>query len=403
MLFIYNAIDQTGAEKKGAIDALNMDIAVSSLQRRGLVIVSIIPADAKKSLLSGDIKFLEHVSVKDIVILSRQMSTLFQAQVSALRVFRLLGEETENKTLKKHLTEVADDLQAGSSISSALEKHPKIFSEFYVSMVKSGEESGKLDEIFGFLADYLDRYYELTSKVRGALIYPAFVVFTFITVMILMFTVVIPKISVIIEESGQEIPIYTKVIMAISNFLVDYGFIIGGVFIVAVIFFVRYVRTPSGRVWFDGFKLRIPGFKILFKKLYLSRIADNMNTMLSSGISMVRGLELTARVVNNKIYQNVLDKSMEGVKTGRSLSEAFSMYPNQIPGIMVQMVKVGEETGELGSILKTLSNFYAREVKNAVDSLVDLIEPAMIVLLGLGVAILLASVLVPIYNISSAQ
>lgn len=195
MLFNYQSVDQAGTPQKGSIDAVNVDIAIASLQRRGLVITSINEADKKDGLLSMNLSFLDRVSNKDIVILSRQLATLFEAQVSALRIFRLLGSESENKVLGAKLVQIADDLQAGSQISSALEKHPKVFSEFYVSMVKAGEESGKLNETFEYLADYLDRTYELVSKAKSALIYPAFVMVTFITVMILMFTMVIPKIS----------------------------------------------------------------------------------------------------------------------------------------------------------------------------------------------------------------
>ncbi len=165
-----------------------------------------------------NISFFDRVSTKDMVILSRQLSTLFEAQVSALRVFRMLAGETENKVLGAKLTIIADDLQGGSAISAALSKHPKVFSAFYVNMVKAGEESGKLDETFLYLADYLDRTYELTSKAKGALIYPAFVIVTFITVMILMFTMVIPKISGIITDSGVAIPVYTQVILGIAIF-----------------------------------------------------------------------------------------------------------------------------------------------------------------------------------------
>src|SRR3989344_1025079 len=202
MLFNYEAVDNTGAKKNGSIDAVNVDIAISSLQRRGLVLTSIKEADAPSSFLSTNITLFDRVSTKDVVILSRQLSTLFEAQVSALRVFRLLAAETENRVLAKKLGVIADDLQGGTSISEALSKHPKVFSEFYVSMVKAGEESGKLNDTFLYLADYLDRAYELSSKVKGALIYPAFVVITFITVMILMFTMVIPKISAILVDAG---------------------------------------------------------------------------------------------------------------------------------------------------------------------------------------------------------
>ncbi len=402
MLFNYEAVDQTGAKKDGAIDAVNVDIAISSLQRRGLVITSIHESDAGGSIFSKNLAFLDRVSNKDIVILSRQLATLFQAQVSALRIFRLLSGEATNKALGKKLAVVADDLQAGSSISNALAKHPKVFSEFYVNMVKAGEESGKLDETFNYLADYLDRTYELVSKAKGALIYPAFVIVTFITVMILMFTMVIPKISAILVESGQEVPFYTRIVLGLSNFFVDYGFILLGLVMVGGFFLVRYIRTPTGSYVFDRVKLSIPYISTLFRKLYLSRLSDNMNTMLVSGIPMVRALELTSSVINNSIYKKIISKALEDVKAGKPMSEALAGN-TEIPGIMIQMMKVGEETGELGNILKTLANFYAREVRTAVDALVDLIEPLMIVSLGAGVAILLASVLIPIYNVASSQ
>lgn len=402
MLFNYKALDQTGVEKNGSIDAVNVDIAISSLQRRGFVITTIHEAGQGGSLLNMNLSFLDRVSNKDVVILSRQLATLFQAQVSALRVFRLLSDEAENKVLGKQLGEIADDLQAGSSISAALAKHPKAFSDFYVNMVKAGEESGKLDETFNYLADYLDRTYELMTKARGALIYPSFIILTFVTVMILMFTMVIPKISAILVDSGQDIPIYTKIVLGISNFLVSYGFIILGVLIIVGFFVVRFVRTPPGRAVFDQIKLTIPYISSLFRKLYLSRIADNMNTMLVSGIPMVRALELTSTVINNTIYNTIISNAVEAVKGGKPISEALSGN-REIPGIMIQMMKVGEETGELGNILKTLAKFYSREVTVAVDALVDIIEPLMIVLLGGGVAVLLASVLIPIYNIASTQ
>jgi type II secretory pathway component PulF len=221
--------------------------------------------------------------------------------------------------------------------------------------------------------------------------------------MILMFTMVIPKISGILVDSGAEIPSYTKVILGISNFLVQYGFIILGVVIIAGFFLVRYIRTPTGKDAFDHFKLHIPYVSSLYRKLYLSRLADNMTTMLMSGIPMVRSLELTANVINNTVYRNLLASAVESVKGGKTLSESLSSDPDAVPGIMTQMMKVGEESGELGNILKTVAKFYSREVATAIDSLVSLIEPLMIVFLGGGVAVLLASVLVPIYNIASSQ
>lgn len=401
MLFIYKAIDTNGGETEGSIEAMNKDVAISSLQRRGLVIKSVISSEEEGGLLKKQFHFFEHVKNKDVVILSRQIATLFAAQVSALRVFRLLSSESENPTLGRKLQEVADDIQAGATISKALSKHNKVFSEFYVNMVRAGEESGKLDETFNYLADYLDRNYAVTSKAKNALIYPAFVILTFVGVMSLMLTVVIPKVATIIKDSGQPVPIYTRIVMGFSDFLVNYGiFFLIALIILGVVVW-RAGQGEKGALMFAQTRLAIPYVGSLYKKLYLSRIADNMNTMLVSGIPMIKVLELTANVVDNKVYENILKGALELVKGGAPLSDAFAKYP-EIPSIMVQMAKVGEETGELGRILDTLAKFYQREVVNAVDTLVDLIEPVMIVLLGLGVAFLLASVLIPIYNISAS-
>jgi len=401
MTFKYKTIEATGATREGTIDAANMEIAISSLQKRGLSIVSISPI-GEKSFLEKNITIFSKVSNKDVVVLSRQMATLFEAQVSALRVFQLLAMQSENALLREKLKEISDALQAGNTISEALSKHPDVFSPFYINMVKSGEESGKLDQTFMYLADYLDRTYEVTSKVKTALIYPAFVIFTFITVMVLMLTVVIPKISSILKDSGQEIPIYTKIVIGLSDFFVNYGIFLLIALIIGGFFLWRYLLTANGRLAFDDAKISTPIIKNLYSKLYLSRIADNMNVMLLSGIPMVRGLDLTSSVVDNEVFKKLLEQTVEDVNGGSSVSDALTKH-KQIPGIFVQMVKIGEETGQLGNILKTLAAFYRREVTNSIDAIVGLIEPAMIVLLGLGVAFLLASVLIPIYNISSGM
>ena len=400
MLFKYKAINNGGDKVEGNIDAGNIEVAINVLQKKSLTISSLDPVSDEEGI-QINIPFFKKVSTKDVVVLSRQLATLFQAQVSALRIFRLMGEQTENAYLQRCLYDISDDLQGGNSISGALARHPEVFSEFYINMVRAGEESGKLDEVFGYLADYLDRTYEVTSKAKNALIYPAFVVITFIGVMVLMLTVIIPKISLMIKESGQEMPIYTKIVLGISNFFVDYWiFMLIGLFIFSI-FFWKYSETEEGAYNIDQWKMSIPYVGSLYRKLYLSRIADNLNTMIVSGIPILRAIEITSSVVDSRLYKEILDKAISDVKGGSSLSTTFSNYP-QIPGIMVQMIKVGEESGELGTILKTLAKFYQREVTQAVDTLVGLIEPVMIVGLGLGVGVLLASVLMPIYNIASA-
>lgn len=380
------------------IEAVNRDLAVAGLQRRGLIVTSI--KDEKEQKKWFEVSVYEKVPQKAVVILSRQISTLFDAQVSALKAFSLLADNNENRLLAEKLHQIVADLQAGSSIANALAKHPDVFSEFYVNMVKAGEESGKLTQVFAYMADYLDRQYALTSKTKHALVYPAFVIGIFIAVMILMFTVVVPKLAAIIQESGQEVPIYTKVVMAISSFLVHYGIFLLVIVVVAFAYLVHLSRTKRGKEALDEARLGIPIVGNLYKKLYLARIADNMDTMLSSGIPIIRAIEITAKVVGNKRYQLVMLDTMESVKAGKSLSGALTMHPDEIPKIMTQIILVGEETGSMGSILKMLAKFYNREVDEAVDTLVGLIEPFMIIALGVGVGLLLVSILVPIYNIA---
>jgi type IV pilus assembly protein PilC len=383
MLFKYKAIDQAGTEQAGTIDTVNEDTAIAALQRNGLVITSIAPAD-KGSFFSMELSIFQHVSNKEVVILSRQIATLFESQVSALRVFRLLGSEAENPIIKRVLNKVADDIQGGLSISKSLSKHPQLFSSFYCNMVLAGEESGRLEYTFNHLADYLDRSYAITSKAGHALVYPAFIIVTFIVVMVLMLTLVIPNLTQMIVDSGVEIPIYTRIVMWISNAFTQYGIFLFTALTVLMALGWRYSKTNAGKAYFDKLKLDIPAVGNLYRKLYLARMADNLSTMLGSGIAMVQAIEITAAVVENIHYEKALNRARDDIKNGASISEAFGKY-EEIPTIMIQMMRVGEETGELGNILQTLAKFYSREVENAVDTLVGLIEPIMIILLAGGV------------------
>lgn len=397
MNYVYSAVTDKGEKREGVIEAVNQELAISGLQRRGLIVTTIKSEEAAKKWF--ELSLFERVPLKDVVILSRQMSTLFEAQVSALKAFTLLAENTENKVLGRKLNTIVSDLQAGSSIAAAMAKQNDVFSDFYINMVKAGEESGKLTQVFSFLADYLDRQYALTTKTKNALVYPAFVIGVFFVVMILMFTVIVPKLSAIILESGQDIPIYTKIVFAISNVFVHYG-IFMLIFVAIIVAYIIYLaRTPKGKQLIDDVKFGLPVFGNLYRKLYLARIADNMDTMLSSGIPIVRAIEITAQVVGNKRFEAVMRNTMEGVKAGKAFSQALAEH-EEIPRLMSQIIRVGEETGSVGSILKMLARFYNREVDQAIDTLVGLIEPFMIVFLGLGVGILLVSVLVPIYNIA---
>lgn len=398
MLFNYNVISQTGVEETGSIDAVNIDVAINSLQRRGYVISSIVSAD-EGSFLKKWSSLTERVSTRDMMLLSNQISTLFSSHVSVLRIFRLLAEGNENPILQKKLNEISDDIQGGESLSGAMGKHPAVFSEFFVNMVKAGEESGKLSETFTYLAGYMERNHDIMTKTKNALIYPAFVVGAFIAVMVLMLTFVIPKLSAVLIDAGQPIPMYTQMVIGLSNFLINYGLFFL-VFIAVAGVLLWKVGLPGGKQSWSAVKLGMPYFGTLYKKTYLSRIADNLQTLLSSGVPMLRSIEITARVVGDDLYTKMMMDVAEKVKSGSSLSDALGSHEN-IPSIMVQMIRVGEETGELSTILQTLAKFYKRETDAAVDTLVGLIEPIMIIMLAVGVGTLLASVLIPIYNITA--
>ena len=401
MLFKYEATTLEGERQSGVINAVNMDIAVSSLQRKNLIIVSIDPAEKKGFLEDLNFSFLTRIKRRDIVILSRQLATLFESKVSVTDSFKLLAEEAENPILGEKLNAILEDIQGGLPMSQAMGKHPEVFSKFYVSMIKSGEESGRLDEVFIYLADYLERAHDLVSKVRGALFYPAFIAVTFVAVMTLMMVVVIPKLQGVLEEAGQEIPFYTKIIIAISEFMSSYGIVLLVLIAGGVVFLIYYKRTEQGRLMFSEIEISAPLIGGLFKKLYISRITDNLQTLLTSGISMTRSLEITAEVVDNKVYENILMESTDALKGGSAMSVIFSKY-EEIPPLVSHMIKIGEESGKLNFILGTLSKFYKREVDSAVDTLVSLIEPIMIVGLAIAVGILLVAIIGPIYSITAA-
>lgn len=403
MLFHYIATGENGVRSEADIEGVSLDAALSILQHKGLTVIDIQEKGEPSFLdnLSHFHLFKPKIKTKDIVIFSRQIATLFEAGVSALKGFRFLAEENSNQALKLELIGVADDIEAGISLSDALAKRPALFSLFYVNMVRSGEESGKLNEAFLYLADYLDRDYEMRQKIQKALTYPSFVIATFIGIMLAMFTFVIPKMAAMFADQEAELPTITKIILGISNFFVTSWLYLIPAGVIGGWLIYRYAQTEEGTYKFDELKTKLPVFKYLFQKIFLARLADNMNTMLTSGVPIVRSIDITADIVDNMVYRDLLRRVSAKVQTGTSFSKALYAEP-LVPNILIQMVRIGEETGELGYILKNLATFYKREVDTAIDSVIGLIEPAMIVGLGLGVGVLVSAVLLPMYSLSSA-
>jgi type IV pilus assembly protein PilC len=401
MLFHYTAINPDGSKSEADIESANLDAAIALLQKRGISVVDIKDKSEVGGMFGNISFFKQKIKPKDIVIFSRQIATLFEAGVSALKGFRLLAAENENKTLQEQLIGVADDIEAGVSLSDALSKRPNLFSPFYTNMVKAGEESGKLNESFLYLADYLDRDYELRQKIKKALTYPSFVVGTFVVIMVGMFTFVIPKMAAMFADNDAELPTVTKIVLGISNFFVNSWYIVFPGLIIGGWLFYRWTLTENGAHKVDELKSKAPVFKNLYQRIFLTRLADNMNTMLSSGVPIVHSIDITAAVVDNVIYKELLARVSTKVQSGTAFSKALYEEP-LVPNILVQMVRIGEETGELGYILKNLATFYKRELDTTIDSIIGLIEPAMIVGLGLGVGILVSAVLLPMYTLSSS-
>ncbi|MBI2175522.1 MAG: type II secretion system F family protein [Parcubacteria group bacterium] len=401
MLYHYVARTPAGEAQNGSIEAASVELAIGALQRRNLIIVSLEPAKEKGGVFALRFSWFRSVKSRDVVILSRQLATLFEAKVPVVDALKVLATETENELLQESMQEILQDIQGGSSLSQAMARHPKAFSKFYVNMIRSGEESGKLEEVFLFLADYLERSYELTSRAKGALVYPAFILTAFAAVMTLMMVVVIPRLSTILTETGQALPFYTRMIIGLSDFLRQAGIFLLVLLAIGGVFLWRYVSTESGRATLGHIQLAIPYFGKLYKQLYVSRLADNLQTLLSGGVSAVRSLEIASDVIGNAVYRGVIIDVLSAVKSGSAFSEAFARHP-EIPPLFSQMVRIGEETGKLDFMLKNLAIFYTREVENTVKSLVSLIEPMLIIVLGLGVGLLVAAIFVPIYSISTS-
>ncbi len=400
MRFSYEARTEAGELRTGMVDAVNLSSAIDVLQRNNLIVVEVKP-EAEGGFFGKRIRMFDHVKLRDVVIFSRQLSTLFEAKVPATQALKTLAAEAPSQVFREAISDILDDLTAGSSLSQSMSKHPNIFSPFYTNLVRSGEESGKLQDVFIFLADYLERTYALNSKAKNALIYPAFVFMAFIGVIVVMLVVVVPKLTAIFKETGQAIPFYTQAIISLSDFLQNWGILLLIAILIAAVVIWRFIKTDQGRELLDEFKIRLPVAGTLFKKIYLSRIADNLSTLILSGVPIIRSLQITADVVNNRVYRAIILDAAESVKAGSTISSAFVKH-KEISPLLTQMIRIGEESGRLDFILKSVSHFYKQDIDNAIENMIGLIEPGLIIFLGGGVGILVVALLVPLYNLSSA-
>ena len=395
-LFVYKAKDSSGTVTSGMVEAVNEKLAFSTIADQGLTIVSI-----KERRASGfGAAVLNRVKAKDVVIFSRQFSVMVSASIPIVQALKILIDQTQNITLKLMISEVADEVNGGAKLSEALGKRRKVFNQFYVSVVRAGETSGKLDEVLNYLADEMEKDYDMMHKIRGAMIYPAFVLVGLGAVGLVMMVWVVPKLTAIIAESGGELPLATRIIMFVSALLQSYWWLL----LIAVAGLLAglryYISFPFGRRQFDHLKLKLPVFGGLFQKIAIVRFTRSMKTLISGGVAIASSLQIAADVVGNSVYKDLIEKTKHEVEGGSSIASVFASS-NDVPVMVSQMLSIGEKTGKLSLVLEKVTDFYAREVANLVANLVTLMEPLIMVIMGVGVGIMVAAVITPMYNMAN--
>ena len=401
MKFNYIVKNNRGESQRGMIDALNKPVALKTLQVRGLVVIKLQSIE-KVPIFSRKIKFFEKVKRKDIFIFFRQLAILVDANVPLVQSLRSMSQQIESEYFKEIVSNIANDIDGGMAFSKAISKYPKVFSIFSINLIKTGEVSGQLQESLIYLADHLENEYYLISKIRGAMSYPIFILGVFLLVGILVLVMVIPQLTSILTEAGQELPWSTKLVIFTSNFIISYGWILFLLSIALGFGFWRYKDTEKGRIACDTIKLKIPVFGKILQKTYLARVSDSLSALTKGGVSVIQSLNVSGQVVGNSVFQAILFRARDEIKMGRSISATLEDH-EEFPPLFCQMIKTGEQTGKLDTILEKLSIFYKKEVENVVDNLSQLIEPILLVFLGIGVSILVFSVFMPIYSLAGVM
>ncbi len=404
--FSYSARDKTGAIKKGTLFAADRPAATASLAEKELtpILIKEMLADkggGLKGLLSGGIELGGKVKLQDKVIFSRQFATMINAGVPIVQSLNILHEQSESKKLKVTVADVSKQVEGGATLASALASHPEVFNAIYVNMVKAGETGGILDQVLDRLATQQEKDAEVVSKVRSAMIYPAVITTATISAFFFLMTVIVPKLASIFEDAGASLPWYTKVMLAISGFLVhDWFFVIGGT-VGAIFAFARWHKTPGGKRTIDRLMLKAPIFGPILVKVNIARFARTFGSLMASGISVLDAINATKSALGNSVYQDELAEVAQKVKNGRPMSEHIRASKN-FPAIVGQMLSVGEETGQIDSILLKLAEFYEKEVDTVVEGITSIIEPILIIVLGGMVGFIVISVFGPISSIGNS-
>ena len=395
--FRYTARDSSGESVKSTIEAENEQEAAKLIRKEGLSPVQI----TEESHVSGSLRDrLNRVKSKDKVLFSRQLSTLINAGLPLVQSLRNVADQTTNKKLKSVIDEVITAVEGGMTLSAALGKHPEVFDRVFVSLVSAGEASGTLDKALERIADQQEKDAEIISKVRGAMIYPIIVILVMILVIGFMLVNVIPQVKVLYEGiPGAELPLVTKVLLATSDFIIKFWWAFLIVIGFCIAFGSRYARSVGGRRIIDRIKLTIWPLKQLFQKMYMARFARTGTTLVSSGVPLIQMLEITGDAVNNTFIEDAVKRAAEKVKGGKALSE--SLVPEEYFLTLVpNMIRIGEQSGSLEDMLAKIADYYEKEVDNQVKAIQTIIEPVLMVVLGIVAFIIVAAVLLPVYSLA---
>jgi len=403
MLFNYKAKNLKGETLEGIVEASSEKSAADILSEKEFVVISLVLrkegfVDTKKL---NPLKFFGGVKERDLVVFSRQLSVMIASTVPIVQALRILFQQTQSKALKSIISAMADDVDGGMKFSEALSHHPDVFTDFFISMVRAGESSGKMDETLNYLADQQERDHEVVSKVRGAMMYPAFIICAMVVVSIIMMVYVIPQLTGMLVESGVALPLPTRILLGTSSFLQSYWWTLPIMLIAVLYAFRAYVGTPSGRLAIDKLKINLPIFGKFFSNLALVRFTRSLSTLMTGGVPLAQALEIVANVVGNAVWKKMLLDTTTAVREGYTISSQV-LYNKNFPTTVANMINVGEQTGRLEEILQTLTNFYTKETDTLIDGLLKLIEPMLMVVMGLAVGGMVAAIMLPMFSLINA-
>ncbi len=398
MKLSYKATSKEGKIIQGEIDAKDIQEAAYYLRSRDMLPIRIEPA--KNDDIFSFLPKFNSSHHQDLVLFTRQLSSMLTSGLTLMQALAILKEQIENPEMKEIVVGIIADVQDGKTFSSAVEKYPKVFSRIYISLVRAAESSGFLDKILLRLADNLEKEQKLKGTIRSALMYPIIIVILMVVVMGVMMVFVIPQLTVLYQNLGIPLPLPTQIIVGISNFTINFWPLVIGLVGLTIFGYSRWTKTESGQLIHDDIVLKLPVFGPLIQKSVLTEVARTLGLLIGAGTLVVQALEETGAIAGNKIYENAILDIAKRVEKGVSIGDGMAVYP-VFPPILVQMVKIGEQTGKLDDSLVKVSEYFEREVEGAVKTLTTALEPFIMIVLGVSVAFLIISIITPIYNLTS--